>query len=481
MFDQSFSYKHLAEIYAIEKRKGNIPISFLGNDYKAVVDEIKELKNKRNELTKKKKKSWTENERKEVEDVESCINNKKKERKTVENNWLEKMSEVISDPSFMFTISRKPGPKDKDIFPLPKDCPSQFLAMKCLQHNLANLFKVKQANRHLIMSQLRLLLQENLPKYIIRTDIDGFYESIPQYKLLEKLNNNTLLSSRSRRMVKGVLNAFESKKDTSVVAKGKGIPRGIGISAYLAEIYLRDIDEEIKHRPEVLYYVRYVDDIFIMLSHLPNGNSFSDYYSGLESTFNGYGLSLKENKPSEDKVQLLNLHDISKKNHSKNFDYLGYNLFWTISNEGNNIKVKVSFGMSKNKFDTNKTRIDKVYDRLLSESKFNLKKARIDFFDSLKLISGNIMLSKSKAGVKAGIYYSNDLLTDTKKLHSLTQYLHHKPISLYPKLFPDDDSKNYYISKLKKKVEAIDLYSNWENRKMYKFSDKRLKELHRWL
>ena len=66
------------------------------------------------------------------------------------------------------------------------------------------------------------------------------------------------------------------------IKKGLGVPRGIGISSLLSEIYMRDLDDCIKKRPEVIFYARYVDDIFILLSQLPQGKNIStieDYYN----------------------------------------------------------------------------------------------------------------------------------------------------------------------------------------------------------
>lgn len=46
----------------------------------------------------------------------------------------------------------------------------------------------------------------------------------------------------------------------------KGLPRGIGISAYLSGIYLAYIDAEVRRHNEIFYYSRYVDDMIIMFA-----------------------------------------------------------------------------------------------------------------------------------------------------------------------------------------------------------------------
>jgi hypothetical protein len=62
--------------------------------------------------------------------------------------------------------------------------------MKQLQYNVFRTFKVKQANRYQIVKQVKVLLQDKFPKFIIRTDIRSFYENVPQYELLKLIENN---------------------------------------------------------------------------------------------------------------------------------------------------------------------------------------------------------------------------------------------------------------------------------------------------
>ena len=52
---------------------------------------------------------------------------------------------------------------------------AQLFAMKQLQTNLQKTFKVKQANRHLIMTNIKLLLKTKRPFYLIRTDVSSFF------------------------------------------------------------------------------------------------------------------------------------------------------------------------------------------------------------------------------------------------------------------------------------------------------------------
>jgi hypothetical protein len=82
---------------------------------------------------------------------------------------------------------------DKPVYKIEKK-PEYFFALKQIQYNFRKLYKVKQANRFAIVSQIKGLLDDNFPKYVIRTDIQEFYESIPHDILLQKLNEENLLT-----------------------------------------------------------------------------------------------------------------------------------------------------------------------------------------------------------------------------------------------------------------------------------------------
>ena len=86
--------------------------------------------------------------------------------------------------------------------------PENYFVTKQLQRNIYKTFKVKQACRKVIIEQLKLILDDGFPKIIIRTDIKKFYESIPHKELLQKIEENSLLSFPSKRMIKRVLNQY---------------------------------------------------------------------------------------------------------------------------------------------------------------------------------------------------------------------------------------------------------------------------------
>ena len=160
------------------------------------------------------------------------------------------------------------------------------------------------------MTNIKLLLKTKRPYYIIRTDVSSFFESIPQDQLRHTIMDNTLLSYKSKVFVNAILKEYEIEKaklkddERDGMKDGCGVPRGIGISSLLSEIYMRDLDGSIKKRPEVIFYVRYVDDIFMLLAELPQGKDLKNYYGDLAEEFKKKGLSLKS--PTDVKCSLFN-------------------------------------------------------------------------------------------------------------------------------------------------------------------------------
>lgn len=485
MLDQSFTAYHFNEIFQIERRKGNIRKEYFPTSYLAVLEEGHRINERIRELKSKKRDEWSDEEKNEYQELKDANKENLKERRAEESKWMEAIADKVNARDYKITLD-KIDLDGKNGYTVP-DTAENLFVMKTLQWNLKKVFKVQQANRHRIMTQVRILMNESTPKYIIRTDVHHFYESIPQDKLLQMIKGNTLLSKMSMRFIWQILEEYERKKDEDE-SKGLGVPRGVGVSAYLSEIFLRDLDEKIKHRPEVVYYVRYVDDIFLILSHLPVGISLEKYYDGICKEFAALGLALvdvKEEGPKE-KLQLLDFYTFMKegdKNEQGEFTYLGYKLRWLRSVCDSGTKLTTQFALSKNKNERIRGRIDAAFAHFTEKTKYSLSRARKDLKDSLRFIVGNYRLTKSKSGIKAGIYYGNDLLTDTKALSGLTKYLHSKTRSLdvYPEVLKGMPERQTYIDGIKRMVLKFDFQKNWEAHKSYSLSDKRIREISQWL
>ena len=347
MLDQSFSAHNFDIIYNIESRRGNIDIKTMPEGYRCIIAQTEEIKRIISSLRGKKDKTLSETE--ELENKKSELKDLMESKKVALQVYLEQIEKETNSHEFRITLKKFKASDGKEVFTINSASNAHIFAVKQLQYNIRHTFKVKQANRHNILSNIKTFLNSNIPVYIIRTDISGFYESIPHDKLLPMIMDNTLLSYKSKAFIKGIIREYESIKDTALVVSGLGVPRGIGISSYLSELYMRNLDAKIVGRRNVMFYARYVDDIFLVLSTLPTGMTLKKYYDDMTADFNAYGLSLKQPDDGSDKCKLI---DFTTADHEEiKMNYLGYNLYMS----RNNNTLKTSFGLS----DEKKTRYKK--------------------------------------------------------------------------------------------------------------------------
>jgi retron-type reverse transcriptase len=95
--------------------------------------------------------------------------------------------------------------------------------------------------------------------FVLKCDIKKFFDSV-DHQILLGLLETKIQDSGILRLFAGIVNSFHSK-----VGCGKGIPLGNLTSQIFANIYLNGLDQFIKHKLRVKYYIRYADD-FILLS-----------------------------------------------------------------------------------------------------------------------------------------------------------------------------------------------------------------------
>lgn len=424
MLDQSFSAENFYKIFYIENRKGTFNRKLLSEEYLQIHEKVKLLFKVKDSKTKEK---FNE----ELDEL-----NEQKDEAL--RKYLEEISEECNKKSFCFKLDdfEKDG---KVIYTVKKDAPS-FFAMKQLQYNIAKTFKVKQSNRYDIVKQLRILLEDGFPKYIIRIDVKGFYESIPQDILLKKFEENQLLNYYSKKLLKSLIFSYEQykseevkrKKNKEIIEakskedyiiqiielvkrihainffkekiKGKGVPRGVGVSAYLSELYMRDIDNEIKSMPDLVYYSRYVDDIILAFIP-PSKEKLQDYYLQIDGIIKKHGLTLKDGSDGgQNKTFKIDLLEPSI---NTDFDFLGYK--FVIENS----KLK-ELKLSDNKLEKYDNRLKLIIDDYNLNSKFNEKSARKLLISRFKFLTGNFHLLNNRKKIKSGIYYSNILIKDNQ-------------------------------------------------------------------
>lgn len=313
---------------------------------------------------------------------------------------MEQISLKVLKPSFKIDISQKTGPKGKPVFCIDAK-PETFFVVKQLQRNIHRIYGVKQANRHDLVCQLRDMLCSQFPFELVRTDISSFYESIDRKRLVEKLDRDQLLSPASKKYIKQVLDSYGSVSST-----GMGVPRGVGISAYLAELYLRPVDKAIRALPGTVLYCRFVDDIVAVFARPPAGTSIGSYKDRIISIFGEHALTHNEAKTFS-----FDLADST----AKVFDYLGYKFSLKSG--------KCDIGPSSAKVEKYRSRMNAAFDAYWQERPISPRIAYRELVGRIKFLTGNTRLSNSKSRAATGIYFNNSIATDLSSFDQLDKEL----------------------------------------------------------
>ena len=401
MLDQSFSLKSFREIFDIENRKGNnIEKRFKDN---FLISLAKTLDLKR--INKQIREENDFNKKKELYTQRKAI---KKERNEIIEQKLEEISNQINQHRIEILKGKDYGGQSYKL----EDNVCNFFISKKIQENIRETYKVRQSSRYAILSQLINLLEDNCPKYVIRTDIKNFYESIPQKILLEKINNDYLLSIKTKKFINQIFESYNGLTGKTDANTAKGVPRGISISAYLSELFMRNVDNQIQELDDLIYYARYVDDIIaIFVPQSKNVNYLQNYLSQIEKIVESEGLNLNKDKTKEYKLfDSLNYIRLNTKS-PKTIQYLGYEIGST--------KKKLVIELSKNKIDKYFKRIKLSFENFSEKKHHNRKKAFKLLSARIKYLTSNTKLRNNKDKVFVGIYYSNPFLNSDESLKKL--------------------------------------------------------------
>ena len=233
-----------------------------------------------------------------------------------------------------------------------------------------------------------------------------FFESIHHEDLLRRINADSLLTLPTRKVLWQIL-----KQYVNLSGSPKGVPRGVGISAYLAELYMRDFDIAIRDHAEVIYYARYVDDIVAIFAPRPD-SSVTDFLPFVKAKAAELGLGVNLSKTDEFDLRTQKAFDL---------DYLGYK----ITGGQDSITIALS-DKTKRKY---KKRVERSFDAYLKGSRLDEKQARRLLVKRIQFLTGNTRLLNNKHHVMTGIFYSNTHVSDPHSLVDLDECLS-KRISL---------------------------------------------------
>lgn len=436
MLDQTFSAKNFRIIFDIANRNGLFVEDKLGlTSIRAFTNDIKIY----GDLAKHNKKIGRKDLHIFFNEVKEQIRNS---RDLEIEAVLSTISLKIAETKFKIALKVINIPGGKNLYTI-NSTPELFFAIKQLQFNLSRLYGVKQSNRNSIVEQLKGLLENKFPKVVVRTDITSFYESINHKILRKKINQDNLLTPKSRKLINQILRSYTDLSGSDV-----GVPRGIGVSAYLAELYMRKIDQIIRQQPNVIYYARYVDDIIVIL--IPNPNKPTVDYLGQITSAIENNSDLLTNKAKTLTREILD-------NNEYKFDFLGYNF---IVKEG-----KVKTKLTSNKYDKIKKRIESSFEDYANLSVINEKLARKLLVWRIRFLTGNTRLANNKSKILIGIYYSNIFLTEKKQIGLLDDLLKKQ---IHTKLAS---------ASLKKRLRKYTFQDGFENKRFSAFNGVQFREI----
>lgn len=405
-----FAVERLQEVWDAQTRKGRtLPQqlsvdSALEPNLRAIFDSFALAKTYRASLDKARKTGLNH----AIEKARSDLRESLELRDAYINDYLQGVAIRMADPTFRVQIThRKLG--DQTVFGLATPVSANFFAEKVLQMNLKEAYGLATTSRDLIIERLIRVLDDTHEKIVVRGDVHAFYESIPHDRLLDLLRKNPALSTRSITLITGIL---QQTGATIGQPRGTGLPRGLGVSAALSEIYMQEFDRAIKSLPETLFYARYVDDIVAVFSPEQDAHHHAnDYLQLFEEHLTNLGLSLSS------KQQKRYAQCYSKPNYElPALQLLGYTL--TVSREG------VAVRLSANRVRRLATKIDasfRAYELAIKRgaNAYQIARAGSILSRRIRFLTSNTRLYNTKSLAHVGIFVSNRHLTELLQLHRL--------------------------------------------------------------
>lgn len=329
------------------------------------------------------------------------------------NKSLDKSYEEIANDTFEFSL------KQVSEYYLTNDLPDKLILRK-LNDNIKRIYKDEQANRRIIISQVKTLLSETCPFWVIKTDIKSFYESIDRTRLISKFSDDSILSYQSMYLLKKV---FENP----ILAGKSGVPRGMNISATMSELYMRKFDRWIRSFDSVYYYARFVDDIIVFSNSLKDSLILiANLNSQLSVLAEGLTINQKKTELFDGKtLENLDIDTGTKLIKKNKLDYLGYS--FSVEN-GWSKSRKLIVSIAEKKVTKIKTRVIKAFLDFSKNKNFGLLEKRIQF------LTGNYSIRKSEEGnsLRAGIYYNYLQVTDNSVFNELNQLIRKSIFSKSP-------------------------------------------------
>lgn len=345
---------------------------------------------------------------------------------------------------------------------------AEALVLRHITANIRRITGVKQDDRPFIVQCIKTLVSEGVPYRIYKFDVAKFYESVRVPLIMDRLRDDIAFSGQSVRALSSFFACLQA-------AGINGLPRGLSLSATLAEYLMRGFDRkmtELNRTPGIderasvgiWYYSRFVDDILIITDGREN---IADFRSAALAALPP-GLVFNR------KSRVLDFMSFSKGNKADledEIDFLGYkfDISKAHRNTYNKIERVVNLDLAASKLRRFKSRISKslwIYHR---------DKSFVDLRDRIRLLSSNVVYVDPQSGVRraSGLAFNYPLLNpiSSKALPGLDQFLRSAIMSPHPKNQLRPTALN---SAQRRELAGLTFTRGFVDRRFFHFSGKRL-------
>lgn len=345
---------------------------------------------------------------------------------------------------------------------------SNNLVLRVIAKYLGRKFRAHPRTRDSLVKEIIETLSDATPIYIIRRDIKSFYESLSVDEVRNSLSYSAEIPARAR--------SYLDVYFRFLCTPRRGLPRGIGVSAVIAEIAMQRTDQRIKEIPGVYKYFRYSDDILIF-----SYRKAEDVVPKLKEIINEVGLRF--NKKKSDDISLDLPHKATDV--IKNFEYLGYK-FSVPAGCGAKSPRMVTVGISDRK-------INKIKSRLICSFKYFTRHGNYALLeDRVRFLASNYYARRAGATsvktsiyVRSGIYYnyrfcgrykgsdkSPHLCSELKALDAFYHFLIRGKTSKFREHLEQPS-----FAAVSHRLKDISFLKGYEHRMTVRFSPERIREI----
>ncbi|WP_417227903.1 antiviral reverse transcriptase Drt3a [Amphritea sp.] len=428
--EQSFSVKNFRSIYDLDlQNSGDLEREYFEEAYAERL-KIRNLKKLKYRILSRFRRFLITRElyEKKVGLIRELLEIRKSRYNNCVNDEIEKICNKVNRKGYNLPLSTLPNQiAGKDVFTIGKSVESVFVT-RHLHNIIRSTYNIKQSHRDLIVSRVKSVCLDKSPKYIIKADVKNFYESIEHELIIKKLHASTRLSVLPKRILTQLLRSY-----AKLVGCDKGLPRGVGLSAYLSEVYMKDLDDELVNNPDLTFYSRYVDDLILIYS--PDIIKNKSFY-----------LQIVDEAVDRKKLQLNNK---TKKidltvGKAQEFEYLGYRF----SFKDKDVKIR----LSSKRVDKYKDRINQAFDNYFKKCKYNPDEKADLLIDKIRFLTGNTRLLHAKSKAFTGVYFNNMYINDISDLEEIDKYLKNKLLAITDQRLRRRLDKFSFIEGFKNKV-----------------------------